>query len=182
MATSVAYFAERLKSLLRFRDLLILLLFILNGCAPRPTNTPKPTPTSLPSTIAEAHDVLVDFFALLNAGKYAEADALYGGSYEGLWDNNPIVDQSDHAKLLANACEINGYQCLLVRTATFKLLQGSTYIFQVEFNNADGTLFVPGPCCGANETEMPPVSQFEYRVSMTAPGKFTVMDLPPYVP
>ncbi|MCI0551542.1 MAG: hypothetical protein L0287_11345, partial [Anaerolineae bacterium] len=73
-------------------------------------------------------------------------------------------------------------QCLLVRTATFKILQGSTYIFQVEFNNADGTLFVRGPCCGANETEMPPVSQFEYRVSMTAPGKFTVMDLPPYVP
>lgn len=140
------------------------------------------TPTSLPSTIAEAHDVLVEFFALLNAGKYYEADALYSGEYEVLWDNNPNVEQSDHAKLLENACEINGYQCLVVRTATFKFLQGNTYTFQVEFSNADGTLFVQSPCCGANATEMPPASQFEYRVSMTAPGIFTVMELPPYVP
>jgi hypothetical protein len=156
----------------------ILLIFFLIGCAPRPTNIP----TSLPSTIAEAHDILVEFLTLLNEGKYVEADALYGGSYEGLWDNNPMVERSDHAKLLANACEINGYQCLLVRTATFRSLLGSTYIFQVEFNNADGTLFVRGSCCGANETDMPPVSQFEYRISMTAPGKFIVMDLPPYIP
>lgn len=160
----------------------ILLILSLIGCAPRPIDKPNPAPTSLPSNIAEAHDVLVEFFTLLNAGKYAEADSLYGGTYEGLQDNNPSVDPSDHVKLLANACEINGHQCLLVRSATFQLLSGSTYIFQVEFKNADGTLFVRGPCCGANETDMPPESQFEYRVSMTAPGKFTVMDLPPYVP
>ena len=126
--------------------------------------------------------MLVEFFALLNAGKYAEADALYSGEYDVLWSNNPDVEQSDHAKLLENACEINGYQCLKVRTAAFKFLQGNTYTFQLEFSNADGTLFVQVPCCGANATEMPPASQFEYRVSMTAPGKFTIMDLPPYVP
>ena len=123
---------------------------------------------------------MIDFFELLNAGKYAQADVLYGGSYEQLQVFNP--DASDHAALWTWACEHWLLQCLKIRTATFKLLSGSTYIFQVEFNNADGTLFVLGPCCGANETEMPPVSQFEYRVSMTAPGKFTVMDLPPYVP
>jgi hypothetical protein len=144
--------------------------------------TSQPTPTSLPSTASEAHEVLINFFTLLNAGKYEEADALYGGSYEQLQVFNPDVDANDHATLWEKACEMSGLQCLQVRTATFKALQGDTYVFQVEFSNPDSSLFVLGPCCGANETEMPPVSQFEYRISRIAPGKFSVMDLPPYVP
>lgn len=161
---------------------IFLLSIFLMGCMPQKIDTPLLTPTSLPSTAGEAHDVLIDFFMLLNTGKYAEADSLYGGTYEGLQDNNPSVDPSDHVKLLANACEINGHQCLTVRTANFKELQGDTYIFQVEFNNPDGSLFVRGPCCGGNETDFPPESQFEYRVARNANGKFLVMDLPPYVP
>ena len=160
----------------------LLLIIFLMGCASQPVNTPSPTPTPLPSTIGEAHQTLIRFFVLLNEKKYAEADSSYSGSYEGLQDNNPGVDPADHAKLLANACEINGHKCLLARTATFKELQGDTYIFQVEFSNPDGSLFVRGPCCGASETDMPPESQFEYRVARTSPGKFQVMDLPPYVP
>ena len=85
-------------------------------------------------------------------------------------------------KLLANACEINGHKCLLARIAIFKELRGDKYVFQVEFSNPDGSLFVLGPCCGANETEMPPVSQFEYTVTKIAEGEFVVMNLPPYVP
>ena len=77
---------------------------------------------------------------------------------------------------------MSGLQCLTVRTATFKNLQGDTYVFQVEFNNPDGSLFILSPCCGADETEMPPVSQFEYKVTRNASGQFMVMDLPPYVP
>ena len=161
---------------------IFLLSIALMGCMPQKINTPQLRPTSLPSTADEAHDVLMDFFMLLNTGKYAEADSLYGGTYEGLQDNNPSVDASDHVKLLANACEINGHQCLTVRTASFKELQGDTYIFQVEFNNPDGSLFVRGPCCGGNETDFPPESQFEHRVTRNANRKFLVMDLPPYVP
>jgi hypothetical protein len=132
--------------------------------------------------MGEAQQTLINFFALLNTEKYAEADALYGGSYEQLQVFNPDADPSDHDTLWASACERSGLQCLTVRTATFKKLQGDTYVFQVEFNNPDGSLFVLGPCCGANETEMPPVSQFDYRVVRTAEGKFVVMDLPPYFP
>ena len=145
-------------------------------------DVPQPTPTSLASTTSEAQAALVKFFELLNSKRYAEAVALYGGSFEGLQDNNPGVDPLDHVKLLENACEINGNQCLLTRTVTFTSLQGDTYIFQVEFSNPDGSLFVRGPCCGANETDMPPESEFEYKVIRTVEGKFVVMDLPPYVP
>jgi hypothetical protein len=66
--------------------------------------------------------------------------------------------------------------------ATFKELRGDVYSFQVEFNHPDGSLFVLGPCCGANETGMPPVSQFEFTVTRNAQGKFVVLDMSLYAP
>ncbi|MBV6451662.1 MAG: hypothetical protein MHPDNHAH_02408 [Anaerolineales bacterium] len=157
--------------------LLIAALF-LASCAPQAT----PAPTSLPSTANEAQEVLIQFFELLNAKQYAEADLLYGGEYEQLQVFNSSADPTDHAALWSWSCENAGLQCLKVRAVTFDALQGDAYIFQVEFSNADGSLFVLGPCCGADETEMPPVSQFEYHVTRNNDGKFKVMDLPPYVP
>ena len=70
----------------------------------------------------------------------------------------------------------------MVGFAELKNQQRDTYIFHVEFSNSDGNLFVQGPCCGSNETEMPRVSQFEYKVTGNADGKFLVMKLHPYVP
>lgn len=154
-------------------------LAILAACM---TATSTPAPTALPSTASEAQAALITFFDQLNARQYAEADALFGGDYEQLKIFSADVDPADHATLWANACAQAGLQCLKVRTATFQSLQGDTYSFQVEFSQPDGSLFVLGPCCGASETEMPPVSQFEYRVTRNANGKFFVMDLPPYVP
>jgi len=159
---------------------IFLLIIFLTGCTPQPINSPQPT--SLPSTAGEGQQTLIKFFSLLNAKKYAEADALYGGSYEQLQVFNPDADPSDHAALWTSACEMSGLQCLTVRTATFMNLRGDMYVFQVEFNDPDGSLFVLGPCCGTNETEMPPVSQFEYKVSRNTSGQFVVMDLPPYIP
>jgi hypothetical protein len=159
----------------------LCLLLLFTGCTPKVATL---TPTSLPSTASEAQTALIKFFELLNSKKYADADLLYGGDYEQLEvfspDTNPAP--SGHAKLWADACQLAGLQCLEVRSATFKNLQGDTYIFQVEFSNPDGSLFVLGPCCGANETEMPPVSQFEYAVGRNADHQYVVMNLPPYVP
>ena len=157
----------------------LCLLALLAGCAPK---TVSPEPTSLPSTASEAQGTLVKFFDLLNSKQYADADSLYGGDYEQLKIFSADTDPADHAKLWSDACQLAGLQCLKVRTATFKSLQGDTYIFQVEFSSLDGSLFVQGPCCGSNETEMPPVSQFEYSVARNANGKFLMMELPPYVP
>jgi hypothetical protein len=60
-------------------------------------------------------------------------------------------------------------------------ISDTEFIFTVEFADLDGTLFVLGPCCGSNETEMPPVSQFEYRVAMVG-SEFFVHGSPIYVP
>jgi hypothetical protein len=158
---------------------LCCLLVFSAGCIPQPA---FPAPASPTPTAAEAQDTLARFFMLLNAKHYAEAAALYGGDYEVLRGWNPDVNSSDHVNLWERACEQNGLQCLLVRSSSLMELQGDTHRFQVEFSNPDGSLFVLGPCCGADETEMPPVSLFEYRIARNAEGKFLVMDLPPYVP
>jgi hypothetical protein len=132
--------------------------------------------------MVEAHDVLVNFLTFLHNKQYAEAVPLYGGDYESLQVFNPQIDPGDKVALWTWACDNQLLQCLEVRSAIFKTLTGDSYIFQVEFNNPDGSLFVLGPCCGANETEMPPVSQFEYTVSRNADHRYVVMNPPPYVP
>ena len=157
-------------------------IFLLTACGTQPASSPEVTQTSLPSTASEAQDVLVDFLTRLHTKNYAQATPLYGGEYESLQVFNPEINSEDHVALWTWVCENKILQCLEVRSATFTKLVGDSYIFQVEFNNPDGSLFVLGPCCGANETEMPPVSQFEFTVSRTANGKFVVMNTPPYVP
>ena len=147
-----------------------------------PINTPRPTPTTLPSTASEAYDVLVKFLTLLHIQNYEEAAPLYGGEYESLQVFNPGIDPDDRVALWQWVCDNKLLQCLEIRSASFQELVGDSYIFQVEFNNPDGSLFVLGPCCGADETEMPPVSQFEFTVARNADGGFVVMNTPPYVP
>ena len=126
--------------------------------------------------------MLANFLTRLHTKDYAEAVPLYGGEYEQLQVFNAEIDPNDKLALWTWVCDNQLLQCLEVRSVTFKEQVGDSYIFQVEFNNADGSLFVLGACCGANETEMPPVSQFEFSVARTADGKFVVMNTPPYVP
>ena len=126
--------------------------------------------------------MLVDFLTLLHTRHYVDAVSLYGGEYEQLQVFNTEIDRNDHVALWSWACDHQLLQCLEVRSATFKELRGDLYIIQVEFNNPDGSLFILGPCCGAEETEMPPVSQFEFTVSRNTDRRFVMMNMPPYVP
>jgi len=164
------------------RILLLLFVVILIGCNPQAISTPLPTQTALPSTPSEAYEVLVDFLTLLHESNYPEAVPLYGGDYEALQVFNPEIDPADHIALWSWACDCRLLQCLEVRSVEFDYSSGDSYVFQVEFSKPDGSLFVRGPCCGADETEMPPVSQFQFTVDRTADGSFIVMDTPPYVP
>ena len=164
------------------RFVFLFVLILLAGCAAQPISTPQPTQTSPSSEEIKAVHALATFLRLLHDKNYADAVPLYGGEYEALQVFNPEIDPSDHIALWTWACENQLLQCLEVRSAELSHQEGDTYVFQVEFNNPDGSLFVLGPCCGANETEMPPVSQFEYTVTKNAESKFVVMNLPPYVP
>lgn len=160
----------------------IFLLFLLVGCAPQTGKAPQPTQTSPASEEIQAAHALDTFLRLLHQKDYAAAVPLYGSDYGQLQDWNPDINPSDYATLWERACEQNGLQCLEPRSAGSIRQETDAYIFQVEFNNPDGSLFVRGPCCGANETEMPPVSQFEFTVTRNSAGSFVVMNTPPYVP
>jgi hypothetical protein len=130
-----------------------------------------------------ARQALSDFFDALNRGDYAAADILYGGSYETLATMNPDVPAGEHTTLWKQGCQFNGFQCLKIKEFLLsEQVDGNTFHFVVQFQNADGSLFVQGPCCGEDETSMPPVSEFGYEVRRSASGQLQVMDMPPYVP
>ena len=130
-----------------------------------------------------AYNILVQFFDHLHAGRYEEAVTLYDGDYQLLIDQNPEIDPADHARLMKNACTTNGFRCLRIKLAGIDWKNSpNEYVFTVQFQNDDGSLFVLGPCCGASETEQPPVSFFEIRVLKIAEGEFRVLDMPPYMP
>ncbi len=131
---------------------------------------------------ARARESLQTFFALMHDGRYAEAVRFYSGEWDILRDHNPDVAPDNYASLLEHACKQNGYQCLRVRTIIEELPLSATEInFIVEFSTEEGKLFVRGPCCGATETEQPPISRFKYTVRKVG-GEFLVQELPPYVP
>ena len=130
----------------------------------------------------QAKQAVTDFFSNLEHGDYVSAAMVYGGSYETLVANNPVLNPDDHAGLWKNACTVNGYQCVTVHTATFiELTITGEYIFSVEFENPDGSLLELGACCGETPTT-PPQSQFKYRVVENGFGSFLVLDLPVYIP
>lgn len=130
-----------------------------------------------------AYSILLQFFDHLHTGRYEEAVKLYGGSYQLMVDQNPAIDPADHVELMKSACTVNGAQCLQVKVAGIESKPSpNEYLFTVQFQNDDGSLFELGPCCGASEAEQPSVSLFEIRVLQVAEGEFRVLDMPPYMP
>jgi hypothetical protein len=167
----------------RFRTIFItglIIFFLFVACSNEQSDR---TTTKEGTSGYAAEQVLRDFIEDMHSGRYQEAVELYGGSYQALIENNTDVSPKDHAKLLENACRINGFQCLDILSAKLeKEISATEFSFRVEFQNEDGTLFVRGPCCGGNATDFPPESSFRFTVIKDKDGEFMVMDLPPYVP
>jgi len=151
-----------------------LVLTLATACSPA-------SPTALTGS-EQAIEALEAFFERLSKEDYAGAAELYGGSYETLVNWNPEIPESNTESLWQKGCQINGLQCLTVRSAKLVEESDGELVFTVEFNNPDGELFVQGPCCGADETQMPPASQFQVRLQKTPQGGFLVLDMPVYVP
>jgi hypothetical protein len=130
-----------------------------------------------------ARVVLVKYLSALTSGDYTQAAALYGGDYQVLRDNNPDVAPDDYAALFQAGCAYNGFVCNLVikNFVDDSQLSPDDFRFTVELQNPDGTLFVLGPCCGADPDSEPPWTQFDFLVKRTDSG-YLVQDLPIYVP
>ena len=137
-------------------------------------NNPADT-TGAGGEIDTAQQVLMRYFSLLHNSQYAEAATLYGGSYDVLWDWNPLVNPTDHATLLEQGCTANGLRCLDVGNV-LSSEQTDMFRFAVQFANSDGSLFVLYPEPGISL----PLSTFEFTVVKVGDG-YRVMELPVYV-
>lgn len=148
-----------------------------------PAYPPVTQSSALQGQMELARQALLDYFTALNQGNYLQAVEFYGGSYEILQSNNPEIPPQDHAQLLQAACRYNGFMCFLPlhEVVSQEQVAADEFHFVVEFQNADGTLFELGPCCGADPNSQPPVSQFEYTVVFQE-GSYRVVELPVYVP
>jgi len=132
---------------------------------------------------AQAEIALENFYTFLNQKQYDLAVELYGGSYEVLRGYNPSLDEENKEGFLRAACELNGFMCLKVLSAELvQAVDQGEFTYEVKFANPDGSEFILGPCCGASEEEMPPISIFTVHVKCEDDGSCFVMDLPPYVP
>ncbi len=162
--------------------LLIAAVLMLSACSA--ITQREPTSTSAPASaqFEEAQETLLAYFAELHAGEYDAAASRYGGDLAVLSEWNPAIDAADKSALLKAACT-RQLVCLPVRSIiSADQIDTSTYSFSVEYSNPDGSLFTLGPCCGATETEMPPVSEFDCTVKKTDQGGYVVLCLPEYVP
>ena len=180
----------------KYQYLISLCIFVLSSCnsaqiiSVRQEDIAVPAGESLPSELnqpaeleVQAQAVLTEYYQSLNQGMYERAVVLYGGSYEELEYFNPMIDPGDKAELLRAGCEFNGFMCLPILSSVLVLVENEhEFFFDMEFANPDGSLFVLGPCCGATEEIMPPVSVFSVQVSCDDGGLCYVLDLPPYVP
>jgi hypothetical protein len=152
-----------------------MIFILLLGCTPRGN-------VETEGEIDSARQSLLDFFSLLHDHQFDKAMNYYGGEYEELRYFNPDVPSHYRDALLRQACTVNGYLCMEVKSILHEeQLDELTYSFTVEFQNEDGSLFILGPCCGASEEEMPPKSEFQYMVIFRE-GKYQVMSLPVFVP
>lgn len=160
----------------------LLIALLAGGCGTQ--SYPISVEPATDGNVELARQALVSFFDRLSVGDYGGASEWYGGSYAVLAGYNPDVGLENHEELFRNACTLNGFQCLPVRSA--RQVGGSAdageYKFSVEFSIANGELFVLGPCCGATEAEQPAQSEFVFRVVEVAEGEYHVLDLPVYVP
>lgn len=134
-------------------------------------------------TLQAAQAALIEYLAALSVGEYAQAAQLFGGDYTVLQDNNPSIDAEDHPALFEAGCTLNGFICnLQVRNVVHEAqLASDLFRFTVELNYPNGELFLLGPCCGADPTEEPPWSQFEFLVKRVG-ERYLVQDLPIFTP
>jgi len=136
-----------------------------------------------PAVVEAARQALLEYFNALRAGDYQTVVKWYGGSYDVLADMNPDLSADDKPGLWTRACQQNGFVCTLTVKNWVQIAQLSAdqIRFTVELQNPDGSLFVLGPCCGAEVADFPPLTQFDFIVQRVGES-YQVLSLPVFVP
>ncbi len=167
-----------------FRKSLLTLIgaSLLGACFGNSQASLTSTSASPSRRLEVARETLIQYFNDLATGNYAAAADRYGGEIELLSDWNADIDSADIPALFEAACT-RQLQCLPVHSIVYATQEADLiFHFRLQFTNPDGSVFELGPCCGATEAEMPPLSEFECTVEYTNKGEYQVMCLPVYIP
>lgn len=141
--------------------------------------TTEPTQTN---DLESAKNTLLTYFTLLNDKKYSVAVQYHGSGFEYIQNWNPDIDKNDYPKLLEMGCIKNGLQCLEIsKVLSEKIVSPTEFLFEVQFANDNGTLFMQKQCCGATEQQMPTKDSFEFTVKKIN-GNFIITTQPVYIP
>jgi len=127
----------------------------------------------------EAQRTVTEFFNLLDRARYAQAAALYAGSYDALrqWNptikGNPVGNPQIQAQLWERGCNANGLVCLPVRNVVrVEGIGAAEWRVTVEFSNLDGSLF--------RHPQNTKRTQFSFTVQRIH-GQYRMVDMPLYI-
>lgn len=145
-------------------------LFVLRSGLPGVTSArtrPQPSALTEAERVELAQTTLIKFFAELHDGNYEQAVQHFDGSFLVLQTLNPNDQTDDHAALLEDACEINGFLCLNVLEITsVEKVDEHTYEVGVVFQGEDGSAY-----------NADAANPFRFSV-VEHDGEFFVQDLP----
>lgn len=169
---------KQVKFLALLMPMVIILIF--SGCGKTAVN--QGTAKTNDANIAK--NTLLAFFDFLKNEKFDKAVELYEptelDSWEWLENFSPAEEKNNKALVLKNYCRATG-TCLTANILDVKQNNENEFIVSVKFLQNDGEIFVLGPCCGSTEEEMPPLSEFDFRVHKKG-DLFKVSTPPVYVP
>ena len=161
--------------MIRRVGLFVVALALLSGCAK--------SEAQVAEEMVQAETELVLYFASLATGDFDTAADMMADNpefWEMAQDNNPDIVPEDHGALLAAVCARQSLCLPVYDVVKAEPVENNLYSFTVKFALGD-EVFVLGPCCGASQDEMPPVSEFTYQVHRVNDG-YKVEAEPLYVP
>lgn len=137
-----------------------------------------------------ARSALIEYFSLLNDGKYSEAVKYHGSGYDymntsiGYESKLDSSDASNYVEILRRGCQF--LICLKVkRVVDEKEISRTQFKFTVQFAENDGSLFEKSHyCCGEEppkEGALPPQTEFDYIVEKIGDAFFVITPIL-YVP
>lgn len=149
------------------------MVVLKNGMPTIPSARTRPQPAILSETeqLEMAQTTLIKYFAELHDGNYEQAVKHFDGSFLVLQALNRNDPMEDHATLLEDACEINGFLCLdVLEISSVEKLDATTYEVGVIFQNEDGSAYTAS-------TDAVDAAPFLFTV-VERDGEFFVQDLP----
>ncbi len=137
-----------------------------------------------------ARSALVEYFSLLNEGRYSEAVKYHGSEYDymntsiGYESKLDSSDSNNHAELLRRGCQF--LICLKIKKIVDeKEISRTHFKFTVQFAEHDGMLFERSHyCCGEEPPEegaLSPQVEFDYTVEKKGDAFFVITPIV-YVP